>query len=79
MVERTSSILGPDGRAIVVKTLSEEIATPTVAGVRRTHEDRVASGITPERLGTILAEPVLLALRRLAEREAAAARFQPPV
>ncbi|CAH0339585.1 DUF935 domain-containing protein [Rhizobium sp. CECT 9324] len=54
MVERTSSILGPDGRPIIIKTLSEEVATPTIAGVRRTHEDRVASGLTPERLGTIL-------------------------
>ena len=54
MVERASSILGPDGRPIVIKTLSQEIATPTVAGVRRTHEERVASGLTPERLGTIL-------------------------
>ncbi|MDG3580405.1 DUF935 domain-containing protein [Rhizobium sp. YJ-22] len=51
---RTSSILGPDGRPIVVSVLSEEIATPTIAGVRRTHEERVASGMTPERLGTIL-------------------------
>ena len=51
---RTSSILGPDGRPIVVSVLSEEIATPTLAGVRRTHEERVASGMTPERLGTIL-------------------------
>ena len=54
MVERASSILGPDGRPIVIKTLSQEVATPTVAGVRRTHEERVASGLTPERLGTIL-------------------------
>ncbi len=54
MVERTSSILGPDGGPIILKTLSEEIATPTVAGVRRTHEERVATGLTPERLGTIL-------------------------
>ena len=54
MSTRTSSILGPDGSPIVVKLLSEEIATPTVSGVRRTHEDRVASGVTPERLGTIL-------------------------
>ncbi|MDM9647739.1 DUF935 domain-containing protein [Rhizobium sp. S163] len=53
---RTSSILGPDGRPIVVQVLAEEIATPTVAGVRRTHEERVATGITPERLGTILRE-----------------------
>ncbi len=54
MTTRTSSILGPDGRPIVLRTLSEEIATPTVAGVRRTHEERVATGLTPERLGTIL-------------------------
>lgn len=46
--------MGPDGRPIIIKALSEEVATPTVSGVRRTHEDRVASGITPERLGTIL-------------------------
>lgn len=51
---RTSSILGPDGRPIVVSELSNQIATPTIAGVRRTHEDRVASGLTPEMLGTIL-------------------------
>lgn len=51
---RTSSILGPDGRPIEVGLLSEEIATPTIAGVRRTHEERVATGLTPERLGTIL-------------------------
>lgn len=51
---RTSSILGPDGRPIEVALLSEEIATPTIAGVRRTHEERVATGLTPERLGTIL-------------------------
>lgn len=54
MVERRSSILGPDGKPIILKTLSDEVATPTVAGVRRTHEERVASGLTPERLGTIL-------------------------
>lgn len=54
MVTRTSRILGPDGSPIKVSTLGQEIATPTVAGVRRTHEDRIASGLTPERLGTIL-------------------------
>ncbi|PVE57310.1 DUF935 domain-containing protein [Rhizobium rhizogenes] len=54
MTTRTSSILGPDGRPIVLSTLSDEVATPTVAGVRRTHEERVATGLTPERLGTIL-------------------------
>jgi len=51
---RTSSILGPDGTPIVIQVLSEEIAVPTVAGVRRVHEERVASGLTPERLGSIL-------------------------
>ena len=54
MVGRKSSILGPDGNPIVTRTLSQEVATPTIAGVRRTHEERVAAGLTPERLGTIL-------------------------
>lgn len=54
MNSRTSSILGPDGLPIVIRTLSEEVATPTIAGVRRTHEDRVATGMTPERLASIL-------------------------
>lgn len=49
-----SQILGPDGRPISSKTLSDEIATPTVAGVRRIAEDRVSSGLTPEKLGSIL-------------------------
>jgi phage gp29-like protein len=56
---RTSSILGPDGQAIIVQALSQEVATPTIAGVRRTHEDRVASGLTPERLGTILRDAAI--------------------
>jgi len=54
LVERTSSILGPDGNPIIIRALSQEVATPTIAGVRRTHEERVAVGLTPERLGTIL-------------------------
>lgn len=51
---KAPTILGPDGQPIVRKLLSEEVATPTIAGVRRTHEDRVASGLTPERLGSML-------------------------
>ncbi len=47
-------ILGPDGQPISSKALSDEIATPTVAGVRRVAEDRAATGLTPERLATIL-------------------------
>lgn len=49
-----SRILGPDGLPIASKTLTEEIATPTVAGVRRIAEERAASGLTPEKLGSIL-------------------------
>ena len=49
-----SRILGPDGQPIASKTLADEIATPTVAGVRRIAEERVSSGLTPEKLGSIL-------------------------
>ncbi|MCX5512269.1 DUF935 domain-containing protein [Kaistia algarum] len=49
-----SSILGPDGRPIERATLGQEIATPTVMGVRHTLSDGVASGLTPERLAAIL-------------------------
>lgn len=48
------TILGPDGRPIVRKSLSQEVAAPTLAGVRRVHEERVATDLTPERLGRIL-------------------------
>lgn len=54
MVSLKSSILGPDGQPFERKLLSQEMATPTVAGVRRVHEERVATLLTPERLGTIL-------------------------
>lgn len=49
-----SQILGPDGQPVSSKSLSEEIATPTVAGVRRIAEERISSGLTPEKLGSIL-------------------------
>lgn len=51
---RTSSILGPDGKPIQTKVLSEEVATPTEYGVRRVIEDREASGLTPVRLANLL-------------------------
>ncbi|WP_319775502.1 DUF935 domain-containing protein [Breoghania sp.] len=44
------------GRPIEKRTLSEEIATPELMGVRRVAEDREASGLTPERLARILIE-----------------------
>lgn len=49
-----SQILGPDGQPVSSKSLSDEIATPTVAGVRRVAEERASSGLTPEKLGSIL-------------------------
>jgi phage gp29-like protein len=48
------ALLGPDGLPINKALLSKEIAAPTVAGVRRIHEERVATGLTPDRLGRIL-------------------------
>ncbi|MCW1842289.1 DUF935 domain-containing protein [Prosthecomicrobium hirschii] len=49
-----AQLLGPDGLPINKALLSREIAAPTVAGVRRIHEERVATGLTPDRLGRIL-------------------------
>ncbi len=50
----TSRILGPDGLPIEKRLLAEEVAAPTVAGVRRVHEERVATGMTPDRLARIM-------------------------
>lgn len=49
-----STILGPDGLPIRKQVLSREVASPTIAGVRRVHEERVATHLTPEKLGTVL-------------------------
>lgn len=49
-----ATILGPDGLPINRAVLSQEIATPTVGGVRRINEERVAAGLTPDKLGRIL-------------------------
>jgi len=57
-----SSILGPDGRPIEIKTLTTEQATPTVTGVRQVATEAIASGLDPFRLATIL--------KRAAEGEA---------
>lgn len=54
MVTRKSTILGPDGRPIEITGLSEEIAQPALTGSRQTHSDREATGLTPERLASIL-------------------------
>jgi hypothetical protein len=54
MVARKSTILGPDGRSIAISDLSEEIAQPSLTGSRQTHSDREATGLTPEKLASIL-------------------------
>ncbi|WP_036306503.1 DUF935 domain-containing protein [Methylopila sp. 73B] len=51
-----SGLVDARGNPIASQQLSEEIATPTLAGVRRTIEDSVAAGLTPERLSQILVE-----------------------
>jgi phage gp29-like protein len=50
----TSAILDRYGRPMERPQLGVEIATPTLAGVRGTLADRVASGLTPERLAAVL-------------------------
>jgi phage gp29-like protein len=56
-----SPVLGPDGqdarRYLALKereTLKEEIARPELIGVRAFWDQSIASGLTPERMGTIL-------------------------
>jgi phage gp29-like protein len=48
------SILGPDGNPVDTSLLSKEVATPTLIGVRAVHHERVATGLTPERLAYVL-------------------------
>ena len=50
----TPVLLGPDGQPIQRAALSREIAYPTEFGVRSTHRDGVASGMTPEGLAALL-------------------------
>jgi phage gp29-like protein len=50
-----SPILGPDGAPLPRRReLTQEIAAPTLAGVRAFSSEIVASGLTPERLAAIL-------------------------
>lgn len=53
------TILGPDGRPVDRALLGQEIATPTVIGVRATHHEAIASGLTPERLAQVLRQATL--------------------
>ncbi|KAA5603765.1 DUF935 domain-containing protein [Roseospira marina] len=51
---RTPQLLGPDGRPIERRTLTQAVAAPAVTGVRRPFAGTIATGLTPERLATIL-------------------------
>ncbi|MBB4302341.1 phage gp29-like protein [Rhodobium orientis] len=47
-------LVDPHGRPLSARLLEEEIAAPTVTGVRSTWSEPVASGLDPHRLSTIL-------------------------
>jgi len=49
-----AQILGPDGRPVSSKELTDEIATPTVTGVRKVWAEAVSGQITPERVAAAL-------------------------
>lgn len=50
-----SRILGPDGRPIELDQLGEELAAPSLTGIRQVWHGSVASNLTPHRLARILA------------------------
>ncbi|MGQ0700389.1 MAG: DUF935 domain-containing protein [Panacagrimonas sp.] len=49
-----AQIVGPDGQPLRKQELLEEIAGPTVTGVRQVFTGNVARGLTPERLASML-------------------------
>ena len=51
---RKSAILGPDGKAVEVPLLTQEFAPTAAWGVRSVQIEGVASGLTPERLASIM-------------------------
>lgn len=48
------ALLGPDGEPISTAVLKQEIAAPSLGGIRGTQWDQVAPGITPQRLAAVL-------------------------
>lgn len=54
MATVNSRILGPDGQPIQYELLDQEIAAPTMTGVRQVWRDSVASNLDPQRLARIL-------------------------
>ena len=50
----TRQLLGPDGEPIRKEALLEEVAAPTLSGVRRPISGHPSSGLTPGRLAALL-------------------------
>ncbi|SMH35916.1 DUF935 domain-containing protein [Maritimibacter sp. HL-12] len=53
-IEVASQLLGPDGRPVVRKVLTREVAEPGITSVRQAFAPTVASGLTPQKLAGIL-------------------------
>ncbi|WP_178860804.1 DUF935 domain-containing protein [Thiomicrorhabdus cannonii] len=54
-MERVSQIVDHRGEPIRVKALTEEVARPSMTGIRQAwHTDTIAGGLTPERLARII-------------------------
>ena len=51
---RRSKILGPNGEPVFIEDLTRDIAGPSMTGVRQPFSGDPASGLTPDRLGSIL-------------------------
>lgn len=51
-------LLGPDGLPIETRTLKQEVATPTVGGVRQVYGGHPSAGLTPSRLAAILRQAI---------------------
>ncbi|HRM75120.1 MAG TPA: DUF935 family protein, partial [Paracoccus sp. (in: a-proteobacteria)] len=54
MAMRESAVLGPDGKALKVSTLSGDILSTASTGIRQTWSNEIASGLTPPKLAAIL-------------------------
>ncbi len=54
MVTRTSSVLGPDGKPLRVRDLSDDVLATASTGIRQTWSNEIASGLTPPKLAAIL-------------------------
>lgn len=54
MAKRESRVLGPDGRPVEVATLTGDIMPPSTTGVRQAWANSIASGLTPQKLASIL-------------------------